>query len=161
MRRAAAMVLMTMCAGCAHRPQQKGPLTQVVPIIGLPPITVDNSRPGLDVQPMRSAEEVAADERTMKVPADVASALLERRPVRMGYPEQARERHLAGRVEFRVIIGRDGAVEGMTLLQASDSVFVEIAKASVQSRQYRPYQLNGQPIAMDTMVEVAFTPPAQ
>lgn len=160
MRRAAAILLMGACAGCAHPPQQQGPLTQVVPLVGLPPITVDTTRPGLDVQPMPSAEAVAASQRTLKVPASVAQSMLERHPVSMAYPQQARARRLSGKVLFRAIVGPDGTVQGLTLVQASDPVFVTIAKASVQSWLYRPYMLNGRPIAMDTTVEVEFTPPA-
>jgi protein TonB len=130
-----------------------------VPLIGLPPIPINETRPGLDVQRMRSAESVAATERTMRVAADVESAMLTRRPVTMGYPAAARARRLAGRVRFRVIVGRDGSVEGLTVVEASDPMFVPIATASVQSWQYKPYVLNGQPVAVDTMVQVEFAPP--
>ncbi len=159
MRSVVAIGLLGMCAGCAKPPQP--PLTYVVPVIGLPPIAVSETRPGLDVQAMRSAEAAAASERTFRVPADVESAMLERRPVSMGYPAAARARKLAGRVRFRVIVGRDGGIAGLTVLEASDPVFVPIATASVQSWQYRPYLLNGQPVAVDTMVQVEFTPPEQ
>jgi TonB family protein len=161
MRSVAAIALIGLCAGCAQRPAKGPPLSYVVPVIGLPPIPVDTTRPGLDVQTMRSAESVAATERTVRIPADVASAMLERRPVSMGYPAAARARRLAGKVRFRIIVGRDGVVEGLTVLEASDQVFLPIAIASVQSRQYRPYLLNGQPVAVDTMVQVDFAPPAQ
>jgi TonB family protein len=133
-----------------------------VPLIGLPPITIDETRPGLDVQTMGSAEAVAASQHPMRIPANVASSLLKRRPVSMGYPAEARRRRLAaGKVRFRVIVGKDGNVEGLTLVEASDPVFVPIAMASVQSWQYRPYQLNGQAVAVDTTVQVDFAPPGQ
>jgi outer membrane biosynthesis protein TonB len=157
MGRVVTTVLLVVCAGCAKPPQ--APLTQVVPVIGLPPITIDETRPGLDVQRMRSAESVAATEQTLRLAPDVASTMLERRPVSMGYPAAARARRLAGKVRFRAIVGRDGAVEGLTVVEASDPVFVPIATASVQSWQYRPYLLNGQPVAVDTMVQVEFAPP--
>lgn len=145
-----------MGAGCAKPPQP--PPNQVVALVGLPPITVDTTRPGLDIQPMRSAEAVAASEHTVKIPASVANSLLVRRPVKIGYPQEARARRLRGKVLFRVILGREGNLEGLTVVKASDPVFVPIATASVQSRQYRPYQLNGHPVAVDTTVELEFEP---
>jgi outer membrane biosynthesis protein TonB len=148
-----------VCAGvgCVKPPQ--APLTQVVPLIGLPPIPIDETRPGLDVQTMASAEAVAASQHTVRIPASVASSLLKRRPVSIGYPDEARSRRLAGKVRFRVIVGKDGNVEGLTMVEASDPVFVPIATASVQSREYRPYQLNGQAVAVDTTVQVDFAAP--
>ncbi|MEO6803614.1 MAG: energy transducer TonB [Granulicella sp.] len=145
---------------CAKPPQ--GPLTQVVPLIGLPPITIDEVRPGLDVRTMGSAEEVAASQHTVRIPASVASSLLKRRPVSMGYPAAALTRRLAGgKVRFRVILDKNGHVEGLTVVEASDPVFVPIATASVQSWQYRPYLQNGQAVAVDTTVQVDFASPGR
>lgn len=142
-------------SGCAKPPQ--APLNAVVPLIGLPPITIDTTRPGLDVREMPAAETIAASERTVRLSPEVASAMLERRPVRMEYPAEARERHIQGSVLFRAIIGQDGSVTGLSVLQASDTLFVPVATASVQSWQYRPYLLNGKPIAVDTKIRVEFS----
>ena len=145
-----------VCSGCAKPPQ--APPNYVVPVIGLPPIAVDMTRPGLDVQPMPTAETVISVERTLKVPADVEAALLERRPVRVGYPLAARQRNEAGFVRFRVVVSTEGKVKGLTVVESSDQVFVPIATATVQSWEYRPYVLNGKPVAVDTMVRVDFKP---
>lgn len=148
-----------LCAltGCAKPPQT--PLTAVVPVIGLPPIPIDLSRPGLDIRPMPSAETVAAHERTVRLSPQVAETMIERRPVRLGYPAEAARRHLSGYVRFRVILAPDGTVQGLTLLETTNNLFVPIATASVQSWQYRPYVADGRPIAIDTQVRVDFTPP--
>jgi outer membrane biosynthesis protein TonB len=127
-------------------------------MIGLPPIAIDTTRPGLDVREMPSAELVASTERTFRIPADVAAGLLERRPVSNGYPLAARQRNESGYVQFRVIVSQDGIVQGLTVVKSSDQVFVPIATATVQSRQYRPYVLNGRAVAVDTMVRVDFSP---
>jgi len=145
-----------VCAGCAKPPQAVP--NYVVPIIGLPPIAIDMTRPGLDVQPMPTAETVVSVERTLKVPADVEAALLERRPVRVGYPLAARQRNEAGFVRFRVVVSTEGKVKGLTVIESSDQVFVPIATATVQSWEYRPYMLNGRAVAVDTMVRVDFKP---
>jgi outer membrane biosynthesis protein TonB len=159
MKRIAAGVLLGVCAGCAKRQVQGPPLTQVVPLRGLPPIQIDTRRPGLDVIELPTAETMAATQRTVKVAAEVEATMLERRPVSMGYPAAARQRRLAGHVRFRTVVGPDGIVQGLTLIEASDPVFVPIAKANVESWQYRPYLLNGRAVAVDTTVQVEFSPP--
>ena len=158
MNRFVAGVLLGVCAGCVeHSP--KAPLTSVVPIIGLPPIPIDTTRPGLDMRDLPTAETMAATQRTVKVPGDVEATMLERRPVTMGYPTEARGKRMMGQVRFRAIVGLDGRVAGLSLIEASSPVFIRIAAANVQSRQYRPYLVNGQPVAVDTTVRVDFSPP--
>ncbi|NYF79278.1 energy transducer TonB [Granulicella arctica] len=151
----ALLAALGLSTGCAKPPQP--PANIVSPLIGLPPIMIDTTRAGLDVREMPSAEMVATTERSVQVAPSVASAMLERRPVRTGFPAGARAKHLSsGHVVFRVIVGRDGVVEGLTAIEASDAVFVPIATASVQSWQYRPYLLNGRAVAMDTTARVDF-----
>ncbi len=154
---AQAAVGLCLLAGCA-KPAQ-GPLTSVVPVIGLPPIPIDLSRPGLDVRPMPTAEAVAAVEHTVRLTPELAETLIERRPVRLGYPAEAAQRHLPGYVRLRIIIARDGTVEGLTLLETTNNLFVPIAIASVQSWHYKPYLVSGKPVAVDTQVRLEFTPP--
>ena len=154
--KAALLGALGMGMGCAK--PAPPPANVVAPLIGLPPIMIDTSRPGLDVRDMPRAETVAATERTVKVAADVEAAMLERRPVRMGYPLAARQRSQSGYVQFRVIVSPEGLVEGLTVIKSSDQVFVPLATASVQSWQYRPYLLNGKPVAVDTTVRVDFSP---
>ena len=155
--RSALLGALCVCAGCA-KPAQTPP-NYVVPIIGLPPIAIDTSRPGLDVREMPSAETVAANERAVNVAAEVEAQMLERRPVRMGYPLAALQRNESGYVRFRVIVSAEGNVQGTDRGgEASDQVFIPIATASVQSWQYRPYVLNGRAVAVNTFVRVDFVP---
>ena len=157
MKRFAAGVLLGVCAGCVKNSPQP-PLTSVVPIIGLPPIPIDTTRPGLDVRDLPTAETMAATQRTVKVAGDIEATMLERRPVTIGYPAEARDKRMMGQVRFRAIVGPDGRIEGLTLIEASSPVFIRMAAANVQSWQYRPYLLNGQPVAVDTTVRVDFAP---
>ena len=150
--------MVALGAGCA-RPSLPPP-NYVVPVIGLPPIPIDMTRPGLDVRSMPTAETMSAAERAVKVTPEVATTMLERRPVRLGYPAEAAQRRLSGYVKFRVVIGRDGVVEGLTLVETTNNLFVRPATASVQSWQYRPYLVNGKPVAMDTLVRLDFVPPS-
>ena len=158
MGRVAAFLLLGMCAGCArHKPP---PLTAVSPLPWLPPIPVDIDppRPGLDVRAMPTAEAVAAGERTVRVSEAVASSLVRRRPVTIAYPPEAAQKQLTGHVRFRAIIAPDGNVQGLSVVETSNQIFVRAATASVQSWRYQPYLLNGQPVAVDTNITVSFSP---
>jgi TonB family protein len=158
MGKVATILLLGMCAGCArHTPP---PLTAVSPLPGLPPIPVDidPTRPGLDVRVMPTAEAVAAGERTVRVSESVESSMLTRRPVTIPYPAEAAQKRLTGRVRFRAIIARDGSVQGLSVVETTNQIFVRAATASVQSWQYRPYLLNGQSVAVDTNITVTFSP---
>jgi TonB family protein len=159
MRRTMAVLLVGMCAGCAR--QVKAPLVATAPAAGQAPVTttVDLTRvpePAAP-KPMPTAEEAAAGEHPLKVSAAVAASMLESRPVMLAYPAEAKARHLTGKVLFHAIIGQDGSVKGLTVIESADPLFVPAAVAAVQSWRYHPYLLNGQPVAMDTTITVIFT----
>ncbi len=154
------MALLCLLEGCARQPQ--APPAYVIPVIGLPPIPVEQSRPGIDPHDIPSAETILAIEPTIRLDAEQAASRLERRPVRLGYPAEARQLGLSGFVRFQVVIAADGTVQGLTLLETSNNLFVRAATATVESYQYRAYLVDGKPVAVDTTVRVEFElPPAQ
>ncbi|MGD0738355.1 MAG: TonB family protein [Terracidiphilus sp.] len=71
------------------------------------------------------------------------------------YPAPARAMHIAGRVELQATISRDGTidhlrvVDGPMLLQAA-------ALEAVRQWRYRPYLLNGEPVEVETTINVDF-----
>jgi periplasmic protein TonB len=72
------------------------------------------------------------------------------------YPTPARAMHIAGRVELQATISRDGTIDhlhvvsGPALLQAA-------ALEAVRQWRYRPYLLNGEPVEVETTINVDFT----
>ncbi len=72
------------------------------------------------------------------------------------YPAQAKQEHLEGKVQFSVLIGKDGHVQTVDLV-SGEPVLAEAAKAAVQQWVYKPTLLNGQPVEVLTMVDVNFT----
>ncbi|MFZ0336694.1 MAG: energy transducer TonB [Terracidiphilus sp.] len=71
------------------------------------------------------------------------------------YPAPARAMRVAGRVELQATISRDGTIEhlrvvdGPVLLQAA-------ALEAVRQWRYRPYLLNGEPVEVETTINVDF-----
>jgi TonB family protein len=160
MRQLMALLLLGLCAGCAK--QTKNANVATAPTINQQSTTktveIDLTKvePTPEAKPIRTAEEAAASDHPVKVSSSIESGLLLNRPVRLAYPAEAKAKHLSGRVLFRAVIAANGDVMGLTVKQATDPVFVPAAIAAVQSWQYKPYTLNGSPVAVDTTITVNF-----
>lgn len=72
------------------------------------------------------------------------------------YPEKAKLAGLEGEVAVRVLVGAGGAVESVTVLRSSDSVF-ETAAADAASRcEFKPAKLDGKPTRSHVMIPYHF-----
>ena len=72
------------------------------------------------------------------------------------YPPQAKQDHVQGKVQFSVLIGKDGHIQTLTLV-SGEPVLVNAAKDAVSQWVYKPTLLNGQPVEVLTQVDVHFT----
>jgi len=86
-----------------------------------------------------------------QVPADVMQRLLIHRvdPIP---PEGTK---ITGDVVLDAVIGRNGAVLSLNPVSGPD-VLVRAAMDSVQWWKYDPYQLNGEPVEVETAIKVQF-----
>ena len=72
------------------------------------------------------------------------------------YPEEARRQHIQGAVVMRAEITKEGVVESLDVL-SGDPVLAAAATDAVKEWKYKPFLLNGDPIAVETQVTVNFT----
>jgi TonB family protein len=72
------------------------------------------------------------------------------------YPLQAKQDHVQGKVQFTVLIGKDGHVQNVDLV-SGEPVLADAAKEAVEKWVYKPTLLNGQPVEVVTQVDVNFT----
>jgi len=72
------------------------------------------------------------------------------------YPADAKRRGIQGKVVFHAIIGKDGAVKDLVLLEGVCTL-AEPAQEAVQQWVYKPTILNGEPVEVDTTITVVFT----
>ncbi len=88
------------------------------------------------------------------VPSGVAQGLAVHKvpPV---YPGAARMAHLQGSVRLRAIIGSDGSVQKLTPISGSE-MFIGAAMDAVKQWRYKPYTLDGRPVAVETVITVIF-----
>lgn len=72
------------------------------------------------------------------------------------YPPLARQARIQGSVILRVHINKSGDVESMQLI-SGHPMLAPAAVEAVKQWKYKPYLLNGEPIAVETSVTVNFT----
>lgn len=79
--------------------------------------------------------------------------LIER--VQPKYPDEALQNRIAGIVRLHVILERDGTVKQVELL-FGHPLLVQAATDAVKQWKYQPTTLNGEPVEVDTTVDVVF-----
>jgi TonB family protein len=84
----------------------------------------------------------------------VPAKLLEK--VQPEYPEGAREKRIEGTVKLQIIVRKDGTVAVQNVVEG-DPALSPAAIEAVRQWRYEPWQLNGQPIEMQTTVDVVFS----
>ena len=72
------------------------------------------------------------------------------------YPAQAKLDHVQGKVQFSVLIGKDGHVQNVDLI-TGEPILADAAKEAVSQWVYKPTLLNGLPVEVITQVDVNFT----
>lgn len=72
------------------------------------------------------------------------------------YPEAAREQHVQGSVYLRAIIGSDGSITKLGVIDAPSPILADAALNAVRKWRYTPYTINGNPTAVETQITVNF-----
>jgi periplasmic protein TonB len=72
------------------------------------------------------------------------------------YPAMARATHTAGRVELQATISRTGTIENLRAV-SGPQLLIQAAIDAVTQWRYRPYLLNGDPVEVETTINVDFT----
>jgi protein TonB len=98
--------------------------------------------------------KVATPQR-VRVSAGVTSGLLIRK-VNPTYPPLARQARISGTVVLRAVISKDGSIENLSLV-SGHPMLAPAAIEAVKQWKYKPYLLNGEPVEVDTEIQVNFT----
>jgi periplasmic protein TonB len=72
------------------------------------------------------------------------------------YPAIAKTAHVSGTVVLHAIIAKDGSVEKLQFV-SGPALLMASAMSAVKEWRYRPTKLNGQPVEVDTTVQVVFS----
>ncbi len=98
--------------------------------------------------------KVATPQR-VRVSSGVSSGLLIRK-VQPVYPPLARQARIQGSVVLHAEIGKDGTITNLQLI-SGHAMLAPAAIEAVKQWRYKPYLLNGEPVAVDTEVVVNFS----
>ena len=72
------------------------------------------------------------------------------------YPPLARQTRVSGTVRLHAIISKDGSVQQLEVL-SGHPLLVQAALDAVRQWRYRPTLLNGEPVEVDTTIDVIFS----
>lgn len=136
------LVLATWLAANVRAQDQSGPIN---PPDTAPPVVPTPGSPLPDYAPrtrIRVGGNILATKITHKVD-----------PV---YPPLAKIAHVTGMVVLHAIIARDGSVEQLEAVSGPE-LLKQAAMDAVKEWRYQPTRLNGQPVEVDTMIQVVFT----
>lgn len=98
--------------------------------------------------------KVATPQR-VRVSLGVSQGLLIKK-IQPSYPPLARQARIQGRVLLQAEISKDGTIENLRLI-SGHPMLAPAAIEAVKQWRYKPYMLNGEPVAVETQVEVNFT----
>lgn len=92
----------------------------------------------------------------IRISGNVQAAKLLHRVV-PSYPREAKEARVEGTVRLSAIVGKDGDVVRLTLLMSPSAELARSAMEAVRQWKYQPTLLNGNPVEIETAVDVNYT----
>lgn len=150
-----------LCAGMKgyalqwiFRSQSKSILEEVVASLkGLSKLDTGPANSSPD-QPASSTEESASPQRvTLSKEALQVFSLRKAEP---RYPQEAKSGHIQGVVALHAVIDKEGNIVALRVLSGPRELVAASVEA-VRQWKYRPYLLKGEPVEVDTTIEVRYT----
>jgi len=97
----------------------------------------------------------AATPQRVRVSQGVSQGLLIHK-VQPTYPPLARQARIQGTVVLQALIGKDGAIQNLHVV-SGHPMLTGAALEAVKAWRYKPYYLNGEPVEVETTINVNFT----
>jgi periplasmic protein TonB len=102
-----------------------------------------------------SAVPKAATPQRVRVSQGVSQGLLIHK-VQPTYPPLARQARIQGSVILQALIGKDGTIQNLHVV-SGHPMLTNAALEAVKEWRYKPYFLNGEPVEVETTINVNFT----
>ena len=97
----------------------------------------------------------AATPQRVRVSQGVSQGLLVHK-VQPSYPPLARQARIQGVVVLQALIGKDGSIQNLHVV-SGHPMLTTAALEAVKEWRYKPYYLNGEPVEVETTINVNFT----
>jgi TonB family protein len=91
----------------------------------------------------------------IQVGGNVEAALLTYGP-KPAYPDLAKAARISGVVHLHAIIAKDGAVQSLEVIPPAHPLLAPAAMEAVRQWRYKPTLLNGEPMEVETTIDVSF-----
>jgi protein TonB len=134
------------------------PSTGVAGVVGGVPGGVPGGSMGGVLSALGSAPVAipkAATPQRVRVSQGVSQGLLIHK-VQPAYPPLARQARIQGTVVLQALIGKDGAIQNLHVV-SGHPMLTGSALDAVKQWRYKPYFLNGEPVEVETTINVNFT----
>ena len=143
----------------SSRTNQKGETTIT---IALPEATAVAPPGGSVTMSQQIASPAAAEGATQRVQVggNVMAAMLIYGP-KPQYPELALKARISGVVHLHAFIAADGTMQSLTVIPPAHPLLTPAAMEAVRQWRYKPTLLNGQPVEVETTIDVTFSVPDQ
>lgn len=120
----------------------------------------DNDGPGVMGFPGGSAPAppVVAPPKPKSGPIRISAGVATGRllaPIRPIYPAIAKEARIEGTVVVEAVISREGGIERLEAI-SGPPMLVQAAMNAVAQARYEPYKLNGEPVEVETTINIVF-----
>ena len=117
------------------------------------PVTLDdnNSVPG---SVFGSGAKAKVVPHSVALSAGVAAGMIIHKTTPI-YPKFAQDAHITGTVVLKAMITKQGSIEGLQVL-SGPKLLAPAAADAVKTWKYKPYMLDGQPVAVETNITVVF-----
>ena len=106
-------------------------------------------------EPLPPAPQALA--KRINVSAGVAQGMLLKKTL-VAYPQKAREARISGVVVLQALIGTDGRIANLKVIGGPEEL-QDAAMSAVKNWEYKPYQINGEPVEVGTTISVIFVLP--
>ena len=110
----------------------------------------------LDPAFVPASEGVRSNIRKVNLAAGVAVGLLVKKEAPV-YPQDAKDAHISGTVVLQATIGLDGGIHDLHVVSTPWPSLAASALWSVSHWEYRPYLLDGEPVEVETTINVIYT----
>jgi protein TonB len=133
---------------------------------GPPPTSVDSglgkAGPGTDsalFNTLGTSPSLVVKPAPPKGPVHVSSGVATGQlltPIQPVYPAIAKAARVQGTVVVQAIISKEGTIENLHVI-SGPPMLQSAATEAIQRARYRPFMLNGEPVAVETTINVVFT----
>jgi protein TonB len=106
-------------------------------------------------KPDQSAPQQTPTPKRVRMGGNVTVKFLKKK-VQPHYPEEARANRIQGTVKLHAIIATDGKIKSLELM-SGDEILAKAAIEAVRQWEYRTTLFNGEPVEVDTTVDVVFS----